>query len=94
MKLNCKVGDMAYVKAQGLGVTGTIGQIVECKRLVFNEFGDICWVLSKPICFFVYGKKFLAEIIPDQYLRPISNPGEDAIDETLLWLPVPDEVVA
>jgi hypothetical protein len=94
MKLNCKAGDMAYVKAQELGVTGAIGQIVECKCLVFNKFGDICWVLSKPICCFVYGKKFLAEVIPDQYLRPIGNPGEDAIDETMLWLPVPDEVVA
>jgi hypothetical protein len=27
--------------------------------------------------------------IPDEHLQPIGNPGEDARDETLLWLPVP-----
>lgn len=34
--------------------------------------------------------------IPDKYLRPIRDPGEDAQDETLSWLPVPsrDEVTA
>ena len=27
--------------------------------------------------------------VPDKYLRPIRDPGEEAQDETLLWLPVP-----
>jgi hypothetical protein len=28
--------------------------------------------------------------MPDKWLRPIRDPGDDAVDETLLWLPVPN----
>lgn len=32
--------------------------------------------------------------IADQYLRPIRDPGDDAVDETLQWLPAPSKEVA
>lgn len=28
-------------------------------------------------------------VAPDSYIRPLRDPGEDAQDETLSWLPVP-----
>ena len=30
------------------------------------------------------------DVMPDSRLRPITDPGDDAVDETLLWLPVPE----
>lgn len=29
-------------------------------------------------------------LLPDYALRPIRDPGDDAVDETLSWLPVPE----
>ncbi len=32
-------------------------------------------------------------VMPDHALRPIRDPGDDATDETLQWLPVPSKEV-
>lgn len=32
--------------------------------------------------------------VADKYLRPIRDPGDDAVDETLQWLPSPSKEVA
>lgn len=40
------------------------------------------------------GKNYECCIAPDRALRPIRDPGDDARDETLDWLPVPAKETA
>lgn len=78
--MNCKPGDLAIVT---WSETGCLGHIVEVLRpydgYVFANEGPSWWVMDK-------GQKMHC---CDSCLRPLRDPGEDAQDETLTWLPVP-----
>lgn len=101
--MNCKPGDLAVmIKGQK-----SSGLIVRCIRLL--QVGEIVntkcgrpvrvpeptrWLLEGfvyrgPI----YGGTLLVPIADDKELRPIRDPGEDAVDETLLRIPSPSEPV-
>jgi len=92
MKLNCKAGDLAIMVKS---VAGNEGKIMRCVNFLpkqkFLFPGDIeyegpAWevdVLLKG------WKGCKVSLVPDEYLRPIRDPGDDATDETLEWLPVP-----
>lgn len=91
--MNCKPGDLAVVVGgrfpQNVGKLvrviepqpGRSGAwLVECLASMASTYG----VLSAgaiATCF-------------DAQLRPIRDPGDDAVDETLQWLPAPSKEVA
>ncbi len=97
--MNCKPGDLAVRVAAFGDSLMEVGALVRCVRLnrgvvrlvgvqdgpghEVNNTWQVEW----------RGKthspcgRILA--IPDEHLRPIRDPGDDAQDETLQWLPVP-----
>jgi len=95
--MNCKQGDLAIVVRS---VAGNEGKIVRCVRLMgptrlalpdWKMVDPICWEIDRHVfdCFGIQQKYF-----PDECLRPLRDPGDDAQDETLTWLDVPSEVTA
>lgn len=95
--MNCRPGDLA-VLIEDLWLESPISneRVTFCKsgaivRCVFLE-PDNCWRLEEPRAFQI---KFQGPIaihvvglltaIRDDALRPIRDPGEDAIDETLIY---------
>lgn len=91
--LNCKPGDLAVVVRS---MAGNEGVIVRCLRLIRaeatyrandgSEYNSAVWEIDRPLPDWVGGVDFT---FPDVQLRPIRDPGDDARDETLEWLPVP-----
>lgn len=88
--MNCKPGDLAFVVKS---VVGNEGKIVRCLRLLTEaEARRENWrrrpmwevdglLLDTDGC--------LEPRAADDCLRPIRDPGDDARDEALNWLPVP-----
>lgn len=85
--MNCKPGDLAVTHSAPMDN----GLIVEVIALVPPEFGDSCWrVRSLGSPFHMTPTQLSHECWwPDAMLRPIRPQGDDARDETLDWLPVP-----
>ncbi len=80
--MRCKPGQMAVVIA---GNEPTIiGRVIVTVRA--HPFYDYAWVTDPPL-FRPYGLCPLG--IRDSTLMPIGDVGDDAVDETLSWLPVP-----
>lgn len=90
--MNCKPGDLAVIVAtQDPYWLKDIGRLVN----VLAPFGDgASWFIS-PVDgsgFECRGRVFQKMGEYDRNLRPIRDPGDDAQDETLQWLPVPSKV--
>lgn len=90
--MNCKPGDLAvYVGAD----ERCYGHIVRCIRL--SKLARLicelpCWVVEPALpCDDGDGD---ALGVADSLLRPLRHPGNDAVDETLLWKPVPEKETA
>jgi hypothetical protein len=93
--MNCKPGDLAIVV---WSEAGNEGKILRCLRLVrksvlmknFEVKEDWCWEIDRQIpgC---HGTP--TRFVRDSILRPIRDPGDDAVDETLLRLPSPRQEV-
>jgi hypothetical protein len=92
--MNCKPGDLAvFVRSDA----GNEGRIIECVRLAtrtelirggfITRFGPV-WVTREPL---IATSGIYLPFAIDAYLRPIRDPGDDAQDETLQWLPVPSK---
>ena len=94
--MNCKPGDLAFVVGSDYEQDGLI---VRCIRLITpgDVVGDtrfmnpgVTWLVDRDLR---YHSNDLGDrvgpVAPDENLRPIRDPGEDATDETLTWLPVP-----
>lgn len=79
--MRCKEGDIAVIV---LSTLGNAGKFVRCIKLA-EEFDGV-WVIDKPLGRLMGQAVCLAE---DYRLRPIRDPGDDARDQTLDWLPVP-----
>jgi hypothetical protein len=91
--MNCRPGDLAMIVGSRLAANN--GRIVR----VLRYMGDVKFTSGKvyPDCWLLEGR--LAErctrsealggdaIQPDRLLRPIRDPGDDAQDESLAWLP-------
>lgn len=98
--MNCKPGDLAVVvKSSGYGVAGEIskllvGRIVRVTKLDkpvaagLHCSADLVWSFEEPVKLEFDGKSYTAHGIADDCLRPIRDPGDDARDESLSWLPV------
>lgn len=99
--MNCKPGDLAVIV--GVGSSKSLGRFVEVVSLwtggqhgglfyASNEPAWICKAVGSPLVFNApWGEEIAVDSRPiaDSCLRPIRDPGEDATDETLTWLPVP-----
>jgi hypothetical protein len=81
--MNCKPGDLAILVKAGVERDEPyLGQIFTCLRIhteASARVGMPVWTVTELDGFGV----------KDRSLRPIRDPGEDATDETLQWLPVP-----
>ena len=97
--MNCQAGDLARVVAPGyfLGCScgGRTLAVVPDTLVICEQPAVDGWVLRDPVhvdvvlacCGGHVRGRFIS--LPDGWLRPIRDPGPDAIDETLEWLPVP-----
>jgi hypothetical protein len=98
--MNCKPGDLAVVLFASKSPK-MIGRIVECVRLVSpgenisglawsNDIGGPAWLVRTTGSPLQWVRHTVDErAIADCCLRPIRDPGDDARDESLSWLPVP-----
>ncbi len=75
--MNCKPGDLAVV-VRSIYDPAQIGKIVRVVEWCAYTEG---WIVSPCILFYAS--------VHDECLRPIRDPGDDAVDETLQWLPAP-----
>ena len=101
--MNCKPGDLAVVVKSWAGNEGRIVRVIRlCQETSKNHNIDSRGILTAPEPYWVIDqalpdfKGTLHKTFADSQLRPIRDPGDDASDETLEWLPVPsrDEVTA
>lgn len=82
--MNCAKGDLAVVVAVPAHARHALGAIVRCIDRcdeASNE-GLPMWHVDPPAGGLYWG-------VHDHWLKPIRDPGDDARDETLDWLPVP-----
>lgn len=95
--MNCKPGDLAITVGSVSGKQD--GRLVEVLRAAnpkdVKEWEPAAWfvkVLGSPLHMVAASGEsapFSYCAIRDCNLRPIRDPGDDATDETLTWLPVP-----
>ena len=99
--MNVKPGDLAYTV--GMLIPANNGRIVLVLRLYvdgerlpghradYELGGEPAWVcesLGAPLGTSADGLQ-MRRAIADACLRPIRDPGDDAVDQTLTWLDVP-----
>jgi hypothetical protein len=97
--MNCKPGDLAVIVRSMAGNEGVVVSIVGPAH---EELPGFLGCLSRiPECGHLWHCRATRPIpadigtsdsefaFPDAWLRPIRDPGDDATDETLLWLPSP-----
>lgn len=99
MKTNVRPGDLArivrpyrvkelidlHVTVVRAGVEGESTTARNGMRHLNIGFGGFGWLCEA-------NRDEFPRFIGDDYLRPIRDPGEDARDETLDWLPVPTAI--
>ncbi len=100
--MNCRPGDLAIVfHAEGFGLHAAInrlliGRIVRVMELGVptdpNCYAALVWRFEKPVCLAYSGRKVTVFGCADNCLRPLRDPGDDALDEMLR--PLPEEVTA
>ena len=89
--MNCKPGELAVIVKS---MAGNEGKIVRCLRLATKDevlqtrftIYPVVWLIDKAL---PTRLGHLAPLAYDVGLRPIRDPGPDAVDETLTWKPVP-----
>lgn len=88
--MNCKPGDLAVVVGS-CDISGDylLGRIFTVTRS-FMEDGEAYWEYEGATVETPFGT---LEGIADDNLKPIRDPGDDAQDETLLWLLTPTPVI-
>lgn len=89
--MNCKPGDLAVIVRSH--DQRNIGKLVT----VLQPYDEVSWYITSPSvlhhCIRGALQPGFVTAIYDAELRPIRDPGEDAVDETLQRLPAPrDEV--
>ena len=100
--MNCKPGDLARVVGMPKQLQMANNRIVKIKNLPPIEVeGCACWILEDTLHVqvvgkmktsrdtFLRGEQACVDALPDANLRPLRDPGDDAQDESLSWLPVP-----
>jgi hypothetical protein len=93
--MNCRPGDLARIIKS---TEGNLDKLVHVKRdSGHRDSGDVWWVaiaLADMNCSDGFLKRGGQFHVADSALRPIRDPGEDATDQTLEWLPVPTKELA
>lgn len=103
--MNCRPNDVAYVAREWMVMAfcpscgdrrpmlrnGTVVRVLRYERAV--------WMIEEPIRIkvdFSCGGYMMGVVngISDEILRPLRDPGNDARDETLDWLPAPAKETA
>lgn len=87
--MNCKPGDIAIV-VRCSKAPQNIGRIVRCLSLRPGPWPP-SWRIDPPLD---VSSEFDPWSIVDSALRPINDPGDDAVDEVLQLLPVPHKEMA
>lgn len=95
--MNVKQGDLAYTVAP-YAIQGR-GRFVTVIRLwsggIYGDFmpvhGIPCWLCEGDILT-EGGDKYRTAIISDDCLRPIGKPGDEEVDQTITWAPVPSKL--
>lgn len=96
--MNCQIGDICMFRCEDNA--GRLVRIVAASEYtsVFQHYAEGQWWYCEALTTirkFVYGFEVFPYQpgqmcdVPDSHLRPLRDPGEDAQDETLSWLPVP-----
>jgi hypothetical protein len=86
--MRCKPDELAAIVGVPPGFQWAVGRIIRTKAAVTSSFGNPAWTYEGArIRHPIFGVE--ADCIEDMFLRPIRDPGEDARDETLDWLPLP-----
>lgn len=81
--MNCKPGDLAFYIGNDLSQRGRIVRCIEIHPFS-NLIRVTCWV-TEPSLPLEDGTMSLG--VHDSALRPIRDPGDDAVDESKAWLP-------
>lgn len=89
--MNCKPGDMARIV---ISADGNLDKLVHVESASVKRDGGKHWWIATALqpLRAVHGDTIPAGALmyaADDALRPIRDPGDDARDETLGWLPVP-----
>lgn len=86
--MNCRPGELAIKIYSKAGNEGRIVRCVTHVRQAFRHVGVLDAWMTDPMLANAAG---MFVPCPDASLRPIRDPGDDAQDETLQWLPVPSQ---
>lgn len=92
--MNCKPNDVAVVVTTcGWELcSNLLGSIVRVQRPVSNLDDEQSWTYEGRRLRNKRGEE--AECLPDAWLRPLRNPGDDAVDEVSLVRRKPEEETA
>lgn len=90
MKLNCEPRDLAVFVRSDIGNEGRVVRVLRLlthaeMRAVGLGWCVAVWATDTPIP----TRRGPMHVAIDEYIRPLRDPGEDARDESLSWLPVP-----
>lgn len=89
--MNCKPGDLAVIVGSLPAGRFLIGRFVEVIERAPDTQQGPAWLvrLQNEIVNPLTNERGIEGVAADCWLRPIRDPGDDAQDETLQWLPVP-----
>lgn len=98
--MNCKPGDLARIVDLHPALSEVRDRIVQLTdEPPVMQDGEAYWRLTKRVDFvltgngrrgdanFYIGESVWFDMLQDRLLRPIRNPGDDAVDESKAWLP-------
>ncbi len=96
--MNCKPGDLAVVVRPLTYNPNALGMVVEVLQwipsMLFKSGYEPAYGIRAPRPLKQFGGDWHREgWVRQSSLRPIRDPGDDATDETLTWLPVPGKAV-
>lgn len=87
--MRCRPGDMVLLlRANSQPCKQFVGHILTVGRL--STRFERAWLFDPPLLL----EDGSMVSWNDEDLSPIRDPGDDAVDQTLLWKPVPSEVTA
>lgn len=85
--MNCEVGDLAVIVNCSKGEEWVLGH--PCTIVARNDHpltGEPGWQFTPP----VKKGRITRDCTVDRYLKPLRDPGDDAVDESLLWFRIPE----
>ena len=90
--MNCKPNDLAVIVRTGPKSHHLLGRpvTVHCLEFESTTYGP-GWTYSPPLKD-SHGRPL--DFLEDAFLRPLRDPGDDAVDEMVRWCPAPREKTA